>query len=255
MEEYDRLHSQESLKTLYVHTEDVHNFAAAREVVPLIMTLVKPASVLDVGCGIGTWLKIFEENGVKDFLGVDGSYVKKNLLKIDGSKFIAHDLSTPLNLHRKFDLAISLEVAEHLSESYADTFVESLTRHADVIVFSAAIPDQGGQNHLNEQWLSYWKTKFDRFNFHLYDAIRPKVWNNSNVDVWYRQNMVVFCKEGHALSAALGASSSNYIDIVHPELFKYKSKQAERVVLFEQGRLGMGTAVKSFLKAVINKLR
>ena len=104
----------------YIHEETVHNFKAAREVVPFLLEILDVRSVVDVGCGIGTWLKVFEENEVKDILGIDGNYVDKTLLKIDKSKFLEYDLEELYTTKKKFDLAISLEVAEHIDGKYSD---------------------------------------------------------------------------------------------------------------------------------------
>lgn len=125
--------------------------SSARAVVPLVMRMLAPASVVDVGCGLGTWLAVFAENGISDFLGIDGSYVDPLRLEIPRGRFLPHDLSTPLRLDRRFDLAVSLEVAEHLPGSAAETCVGSLAELAPLVLFSAAIPFQGGTNHVNEQ--------------------------------------------------------------------------------------------------------
>ena len=125
MEQSNSLSNQKKLSTQYDHTIANHNLVAPREVVPLVMELVKPQSVLDVGCGIGNWLKVFEEQGIGDYKGVDGSYLDKNLLKIPIHNFEARDLQQSFSLGRKFDLVVSLEVAEHLDERYADQFVHS----------------------------------------------------------------------------------------------------------------------------------
>lgn len=243
------------MSALYIHTENVHNLTAPREVAPLIMDLIAPSSILDVGCGIGTWLKAFEQLGVTDYKGVDGSYVNKNLLQISQDKFEPQDLRQQWNLNRRFDLVISLEVAEHLDEQFAEHFVDTLAKHGDVIVFSAAIPKQGGQNHVNEQWLSFWKNKFNTVNYTLYDVLRPAIWTNPKVDVWYKQNMVVFCKDGHPLNQKLRALSSGYVDVVHPDLFTFYRYQAERAELYEQGQLGLKSAFSAFMKALVNKFR
>src|SRR5688572_19921778 len=99
---------------LYVHDEIVHNKNAARIILPLVFELVKPTSVLDVGCGLGTWLSVCDEFGVKDYLGVDGDYVERTKLTILESKFLSVDLRNRFTTKRKFDLVICLEVAEHL---------------------------------------------------------------------------------------------------------------------------------------------
>jgi SAM-dependent methyltransferase len=238
----------------YVHTEEIHNLISPSEIVPLIMEMVRPSSVLDVGCGIGTWLKAFEQLGVCNYFGVDGNYVDKQLLKIPADKFLAHDLRQPLTLGQKYDLVLSLEVAEHLEERYANSFIETICSHSDIVIFSAAIPGQGGQYHVNEQWLSYWVQKFHKLNYTFYDVLRPKIWNNNSVDVWYKQNIVIFCKNGHPLGDDLKASSSLYVDIVHPDLFRFYAHHAERALLYENGKLGVRSALRALFKSLAVKL-
>lgn len=173
----------------YIHTEDIHNMDSPREVVPLIVKLTNPKSVIDIGCGTGTWLKAFEERGITDYMGLDGDYVERSMLKIPQEKFRAVDLTNPVKHERKFDLAISLEVAEHLPEDKAPVFVKTLVDSAEQIIFSAAIPGQGGQNHLNEQWPSYWEEKFRVHGFYFHDLIRGDIWDNPRIQWWYRQNI------------------------------------------------------------------
>ncbi|MFZ6014449.1 MAG: class I SAM-dependent methyltransferase [Bacteroidota bacterium] len=219
------------------------------------MDLVQPRSVLDVGCGLGTWLKAFEECGVKDFKGVDGAYVNKTLLRIPQERFYAHDLTQAMDLGRKFDLVMTLEVAEHLEKELADQFVKTLVGHGDLILFSAAVPGQGGQHHVNEAWLSQWVKIFSKHDFILYDVLRPKIWNNNAIEVWYKQNIVMFCKRGHHLEERLKKESTPYIDIVHPDLFAFYREQAERAAHYEQGKLGIQLAWKSLISAVKEKFR
>src|SRR5204862_3532668 len=133
---------------------------SARAVVPLVMELVRPASVLDVGCGLGTWLAAFAEAGVADFLGMDGDYVDRAKLKIPAERFRAADLTNPPSPGRTFDLAVCLEVAEHLPEKASPRLVELLATAAPVVLFSAALPGQGGTRHINEQWPAFWQRLF-----------------------------------------------------------------------------------------------
>jgi SAM-dependent methyltransferase len=165
---------------------------SAEVIVPLILEILHCNQVIDIGCGDGTWLKVFQENGVKEILGVDGSYVDQNTLVIPKDKFIPYDLKTTLEIDKKFDLAMSLEVAEHLPEDCAELFINSLVSISPVVLFSAAIPHQGGDNHINEQWQDYWADKFRKRDYVAIDYIRSKVWNNSKVAYWYRQNMLLF---------------------------------------------------------------
>ncbi|WP_165929408.1 class I SAM-dependent methyltransferase [Flavobacterium rhamnosiphilum] len=206
----------------YVHEEIVHNFKAANEVVPFIVNLLDPKSVVDVGCGIGTWLKVFRDNGINDILGVDGDYVDKKLLKISVENFIDFDLEKLYKSEKKYDLAISLEVAEHLSFESSDIFVKTLCDLSDTIIFSAAIPDQGGQNHINEQEPKYWIEKFENEGFRLFDILRPVFWDNQNVDSWYRQNMLLFTKNVDLKAKLNSLESFTGKHLVHPVLSKGK---------------------------------
>ncbi|UJP64173.1 methyltransferase domain-containing protein [Mongoliitalea daihaiensis] len=209
----------------YIHQETVHNTIAAEIIVPKIMNLLKPKSVLDVGCGIGTWLNVFSKQGVKEFLGLDGDYVDKELLYkyINPSQFKSIDLEKPFNLKKEFDLVISLEVAEHLKESSADIFIESISKHSNNIIFSAAIPWQGGQNHLNEQWPNYWEAKFKKFGFKIFDLIRPEIWNNEKIEFWYKQNIFLFSKNNFS------EVSNPCLPLIHPDLYKIKNNEIEKL--------------------------
>ncbi len=195
---------------------------SAKEVVPLIIKFTTPKSVVDVGCGIGTWLSVFEELGVQDILGIDGDWVKEELLQIDRENFVSKDLQKPLVLNRKFDLAISLEVAEHLSEDSANLFIKSLTKLSDIVIFSAAIPKQGGTSHLNEQWQSYWAKKFSDKGYLAVDYLRPLIWDNKSVAWWYKQNTLLFVNKKRLRANKLPYvknidNNRINLDIVHPD--------------------------------------
>jgi SAM-dependent methyltransferase len=199
----------------YVHTSKVHNLTSPGIVVPILIDLFDPKSVLDVGCGIGTWLHCFHEQGVEDIFGIDGDFVDRSLLTeyVEEKVFAPLDLSRAFTLDRKFDMVISLEVAEHLPENSADDFITSLCTHSDLVIFSAAIPGQGGQNHINEQWMDYWIKKFAVHHFKHYDIMRPLLWNISEVDWWYKQNMLVFS------TRTLENTQCPIQNMIHPDLF------------------------------------
>jgi cyclopropane fatty-acyl-phospholipid synthase-like methyltransferase len=205
----------------YIHTERMHNTQAALEILPFVFQYHKPKSVLDIGCGNGSWLKAAIDLGVERVTGVDGIQVDDHQLNISKNDFLQHDLTRPLQLNKKFDLAISLEVAEHLPESAANNMVHILTTHSDCVLFSAAIPGQGGQYHVNEQWPEYWHQKFKAKGYLAYDIIRNEFWNNLNVFWWYKQNIVLYAKKEIFENTTL-----KHTDIVnsfvHPELFRKK---------------------------------
>ena len=200
---------------------------AAGRILDLVLPRLPPVhSALDVGCGVGAWLSILKERGVADVAGVDGAWVDEQLLKIPADKFRRADLSSPLNLERKFDLAISLEVAEHLPPTRADGFVGELTRAADFVLFSAAIPFQGGYGHVNEQWQSHWAEMFARRGFSVRDWIRPRLWTDRTIPVWYRENLLLFVAErrlGELAPAPDGTPDAVIpLDLVHPEAYLSK---------------------------------
>ena len=209
----------------YVHHERIHNFVAAEEIVPYLMNLLNPKSVVDVGCGTGTWLKVFSDYGVNDFLGIDGDYVDRKKLKIKSESFTEFDLEKHYNSDKKFDLAISLEVAEHLKEESADIFIKTLTNLSDIVIFSAAIPNQGGQNHLNEQEPLYWISKFKNEGFDCLDVLRPIFWENNKVDCWYRQNSFLFTKNEVLKNKLEDFVTFNNFHLVHPDLLKIKERE------------------------------
>jgi cyclopropane fatty-acyl-phospholipid synthase-like methyltransferase len=201
------------------HAED-----SARQIVPAVLEWLGSKSVLDVGCGTGGWLSVFGERGVTDFLGVDGDYVRPDLLQIPAALFKPADLSKPLSLGRTFDLVVSLEVAEHLRPDVAGTFVDSLVRHSDAILFSAAIPGQGGTDHVNERTPQYWAGLFRDRGFTAVDAIRTRFWSDPNVKWWYAQNSVLYIKgtemwQYPALQSFVVPDANEVPCLVHPDLF------------------------------------
>lgn len=216
---------------------------SASRVLPLVLEFVAARSVVDVGCGTGTWLSQFERLGVNDFLGVDGSWVKQDQLRIPAERFRMADLTKPLGLGRTFDLAISLEVAEHLPHHASETFIESLTRAAPVVVFSAAVPYQAGNQHVNERWPSYWAQLFARHGFRALDVLRPKIWHDPDIEWWYAQN-AFFAVDSHRLHEwPLLAEAARWapplpLDVVHPRLFLQSAAASKPPKELFHGALG-----------------
>ena len=172
----------------------VHSGArrSANAALPRLLELVPARSLVDVGCGWGTWMRAALDLGVAEVAGVDGEWVDPDKLEVPADTFRQADLASPLYLDRRYDLAISLEVAEHLPEAAAAGFVASLVGLAPIVAFSAAIPDQGGHGHLNEQWPAYWADLFAQHGYEPVDALRPLLWNDERVDWWYAQNLVIY---------------------------------------------------------------
>jgi SAM-dependent methyltransferase len=194
--------------------------SSARVVVPILMELIGATSIIDVGCGLGAWLSVFRECGVTKILGVDGEYVDTSKLLIDESDFVVCDLArVSPQIDSRYDLALCLEVAEHLPATEARRLVRLVTTLAPLILFSAAIPGQGGINHINEQWPSYWRELFAQLGFRMLDPIRPHIRDNCYVEWWYRQNLTLYATPKavaeHASLTRLGATHQAAIEWIH----------------------------------------
>ena len=187
----------------YIYDAAFQNMAAAgsayaaRRIIPVLETILPMRSVIDVGCARGTWLREWQAQGVADVAGVDGDYVDRNRLQIDFRHFIVHDLAKPFNIGRQFDLAQSLEVAEHLPSTRGASFVSDLVALAPVVLFSAATPGQGGENHINEQTGAYWQTLFLRHDYLAIDCLRPILANDKRIATWYRYNLILYVRRDH----------------------------------------------------------
>lgn len=171
------------------------NMKFAKTLVPIISQFTVIKSVVDFGCGVGCWLKAFSDYNSIDYMtGYDGEWLRGNGLLVDEACIVYTDLSNQVTVTKKYDLVISLEVAEHCPESSADVFIQNLTSAGDLILFSAAIPWQGGVGHVNEQWQDYWSNIFLKYGFECYDVLRPLCWNNEDAGI-YRQNIFFYVKK------------------------------------------------------------
>jgi len=197
----------------------------------LVQKLVGAKRVVDVGCGNGSWLAAFAICGAEHILGLDGRWIEESALKIPPSNFSRADLFKSLNVQENFDLALSLEVAEHLPPTRAASFIADLTNLAPVVLFSAAIPLQEGPNHLNEQWPSYWALLFADHNYVPVDALRLQLWNHPNVTWWYKQNTLIYVDRARlagypGLAEAYRIWGGEARDLVHPDKYRALAKRA-----------------------------
>lgn len=221
--------------TEFYHAQEPDSRRSAEVIVPILLELFGLKSVVDVGCGTGAWLSVFQELGIEDILGIDGEWIDRRALRIPPEKFRAIDLSRSFKLSRKFDLAMSLEVAEHLPASSAETFVDTLVSLSPVVLFSAAIPGQGGTHHVNEQWPGYWARLFESRGYLAIDCIRRRVWDNAHVQWYYAQNALVFVAEPHLKRSALlmGERERTHLSqlaLVHPARFLAMADSTNRSV-------------------------
>jgi SAM-dependent methyltransferase len=220
--------------------------SSADVLVPLLLELVQPTSVVDVGCATGVWLAAFERAGVSRILGLDGEWPATKGLAISRQNFLAVDLTRRVELASTFDLALCLEVAEHLPESSADDLVDTLVGLAPAVAFSAAIPGQGGHHHVNEQWPDYWGERFRARDYVAFDCIRPRVWNDPAVAPFYAQNTLLYVSRRQRLtSLPPGACHpSPPLALVHPAIFEARQRAArEWCDLLARAAAGLGRTV------------
>jgi SAM-dependent methyltransferase len=198
---------------------------SARVILPIAFDLLAPSSVVDFGCGVGTWLSVARSLGATRVLGFDGDYVDRATLRIAPEEFRAADLESPVAVPG-FDLAMSLEVAEHLAEAAAPRLVDALAGSADVVLFSAAIPGQKGRHHVNCQWQSWWARLFAERGFLAFDVFRTPSWRNAHVEPHYAQNAILYVHESRYRGSPLEQRiqpvvEAGALDVVHPALYTY----------------------------------
>ena len=235
----------------YLHASNAHTCEGARIGYRYVSTHTqKPiTSLIDVGCGTGTWLRAALDQGVTDVSGVDGVMAPASELAVPAAYIQRIDLTAPFKLDRRFSVALCLEVAEHLVAAHAPSLVQSLTDHANTIVFSAACPNQPGQHHVNCQWPEYWQEIFNAQGYMCDDSIRWAMWTEPKVEPWYRQNMFIarraFDKAG---------KEPRLRPVLHPEmvsLLKEQRKQQLRGI--ERGAMPFFWYLTTFTTAVVAK--
>lgn len=175
---------------------------AARSAARIASSIIEefgPGSVIDVGCGTGALLETLRMHGC-EVSGLEYSEAALRYCRarrLDVAKF---NLETDAAIaDRVFDVAVSLEVAEHLPEIAAERYVELLARLSRVVVFTAATPGQGGAGHVNEQPPSYWIRKFERHRLE-HDEGLSRRWRErwqaaGDVEVWYCRNLMLFRRD------------------------------------------------------------
>ena len=187
-----------------------------------MLALAPSASLLDVGCGTGTWMRAALEYGLQDVLGVDGVHPPAAQLHVPPTLVCSADLTRPWSADRRFDLTLCLEVAEHLDPGAADTLLDTLISHSDRIFFSAACPGQPGQHHVNCQWPAYWQERFNHRGYVCTDAVRWQIWDLPSVDPWYRQNLFLATRD-----PAIAGNETRIRPIIHPEMLASLSSSSD----------------------------
>jgi SAM-dependent methyltransferase len=194
---------------------------AARHILPILWRLRRFEKVIDVGCGAGAWLRVAQDLGATEICGIERQIVPDTALCVPPECVCIYDLEAPMQIDRTFDLCISVEVAEHLPKTRAASFVRELCSIANVVLFSAAVPFQGGHGHINEQWPVYWARHFSEHRFDAWDGIRQNIWAAQEVPWWYRQNALLFVSKSDWANIFPRESPTpiNRLSLVHPECF------------------------------------
>ena len=203
-----------------------HTAHAARRILGALPAALPRASVADIGCGTGTWLAAALQLGARTAFGIEGDWVTPAMLDDPAIAFAPQDLEQRFTAPR-VDLAISLEVGEHLSPGRAETFVADLVALAPAILFSAAIPGQGGVGHLNEQWQSWWAERFAANGYTAHDVIRPAIWTDEAIPAWYRQNVVLYLDGATRTKLGLTPLGPTLLDKVHPSFWARANRELQ----------------------------
>lgn len=193
-------HGGHNYDRLFYEYQREGSLRSALELLPTVLGALSVRSVLDVGCGAGAWLAAYERLGVTDTLGVDGDYVDRSVLMVSLSRFRPTNITHGFDLGRRFDLVQCLEVAEHVSSERSNTLVDNIVRHGPVVLFSAAAPGQGGEDHVNEQPYEFWRDLFAARDYRLFDFVRPLVKERGAIEPWYRYNMLLFVHDPYVAS-------------------------------------------------------
>jgi len=213
---------------------------AARRILAALPSALPRGRIADIGCGTGTFLAAALEMGAQEAFGFEGAWVSQDMLDERNINFQTHDLEQALS-GPEVDLVLSLEVAEHLSPGRAETFIAELCAMAPAVLFSAAIPGQGGVGHVNEQWPSYWAELFAGQGHGAYDVVRAAIWADEAIPAWYRQNAILFLRPDLATTLGLQPTEPALLDRVHPAFWdranrelKYANALPESEVLRRQ---------------------
>ena len=204
------------------------SYISALRYLDILLQHYRPTSVIDVGCARGAWLKACRQKGIEKLVGLDGSWTSKTDLIDKSIAFYCMDFNQPIAVpeNNRFDIALTLEVAEHLNPASSEIFIASLCSLSDAVIFGAAYTGQGGPGHINEQPHTYWADLFSDHGYLPYDLFRSLVWGDSEIPFWYQQNIFLYVKQHTAASHIVSESGCQPIDnawfmnCIHPDVLE-----------------------------------
>ena len=159
---------------------------------------------------------------------------------------------------KPFDIAQSLEVAEHLYEQYASNFIQLLTSLSDIVLFSAAIPYQGGTHHVNEQPPGYWVKLFAERDYQCFDILRLKLWQNQDIEAWYRQNIFLYVHKNCVdfFTQQGFVATQNPLYLVCPDIYESKAKYIQNLEKNNQSlNMKLNKTFSRRLQKIIDRIR
>ena len=242
----------------YYSNRDAKTRFAAERILQILFESVRPSSLIDIGCGVGTWAAVASELGVDHYLCVDGPWVDRETLVVPESRFRSVDIEDISSIEGKWELSICLEVAEHLSESAGDRLIHWVCAHSDLALFSAAIPGQMGRGHKNEQWQSYWVQRFNSLEFYSIDLIRPKIWGDPDIPYWYKQNTILYISkscEHFTEQSTTPHESFAALNVVHPVLWTKQRERYLKLLTEKRTKAGVKKSFRDLMLALARKLR
>jgi Methyltransferase domain len=201
-------------------------------------------SVVEFGCGRASWLHAARQLGAKEIRGYDNIEMPMERRGLTPQQFVRANINQPIELEKKFDLAICVGGTQEVSESTSATLIQTLCAASNWILFAAALPYQSGKRLANEFWLESWAKLFSDSGFTCYDILRRTFWHDARVAYYYRQSVCLFIRPGahYALKARGFEPSARPPSLVHPEMYL---RAASRI----PGRRDIGARVRSFYRA------
>lgn len=169
---------------------------SAQTVLALTLDMLPPVhSVVEFGCGVGTWLAAAKSLGVEHVLGYEGDGPDDGHLLVEADEFRRIDFATatPLSSARH-DLALSLDVAQHLPHAAVAPFIAALCGATDFVIFSAAAPGRGDTGPINKTWPAYWTDLFAEHDFAALDPFHEQNGYDGGIKSTYCKNTLLLVK-------------------------------------------------------------